>query len=110
MRGKEVILKSAGDDGTGVALYMSAEFVAPAVEAMSLSSRWAMANMGVEIGAKFAIFEADQKTLDFLQGRAYEPFTPVTNLRRPAPAFATTVTKHAAAMVEVVLMSAHGLR
>jgi len=77
--GKDVILKIAGDYGTDVALYKSVEFVGPAVEAMSLSNRWAIANMGVEIGAKFAIFEADQKTLDFLQSRAYESFTPVTS-------------------------------
>ena len=75
--GKDIILKIAGDYGTDVALYKSVEFVGPAVEKMSLSNRWAIANMGVEIGAKFAIFEADQKTLDFLQGRAREPFTPV---------------------------------
>ncbi len=75
--GKDVILKIAGDYGTDIALYKSVEFVGPAVEEMSLSDRWAIANMGVEIGAKFAIFEADQKTLDFLQGRARESFTPV---------------------------------
>ncbi len=75
--GKDVILKIAGDYGTDVALYKSVEFVGPAVEKMTLSDRWTIANMGVEIGAKFAIFEADQKTLDFLQGRAKEPFTPV---------------------------------
>ena len=75
--GKDVILKIAGAYGTDVALYKSVEFVGPAVEKMSLSNRWAIANMGVEIGAKFAIFEADQKTLDFLQGRARETFTAV---------------------------------
>ncbi len=75
--GKDVILKIAGDYGTDVALYKSVEFVGSAVEDMSLSSRWTIANMGVEIGAKFAIFEADQKTLDFLKGRARESFTPV---------------------------------
>ena len=75
--GKDVILKIAGDHGTDVALYKSVEFVGPAVEKMSLSGRWAIANMGVELGAKFAMFEADQKTFDFLQGRAREPFTPV---------------------------------
>ncbi len=75
--GKDVILKIAGDQGTDFALYKSIEFVGSAVEKMSLSSRWAMANMGVEVGAKFAIFEADRKTLDFLKGRTREPFTPV---------------------------------
>ncbi len=75
--GKDVILKIAGDYGTDVAMYKSVEFVGPAVEKMKLSDRWTIANMGVEIGAKFAIFEADEKTLNFLKGRTREPFTPV---------------------------------
>jgi homoaconitase/3-isopropylmalate dehydratase large subunit len=36
-----------------------------------------MSNMGVEIGAKFAIFEADDKTFEFLKGRARYPYNPV---------------------------------
>src|SRR4030043_154832 len=60
-------------------MYKSLEFVGPAVRKMSLSDRWAMANMGVEVGAKFALFEADEKTLDFLKGRTNEPFTPVVS-------------------------------
>lgn len=79
--GKDVILKIAGDYGTDVALYKSVEFVGPAVEKMSLAGRWAMANMGVDIGAKFAIFEADEKTLAFLKGRAEESFAPVKSDR-----------------------------
>ena len=75
--GKDVILKIAGDYGTDFAMYKSLEFVGPAVEKMSLSDRWAIANMGVEIGAKFALFEADEKTLEFLKGRAREAFEPV---------------------------------
>jgi 3-isopropylmalate/(R)-2-methylmalate dehydratase large subunit len=77
--GKDVILKIAGDNGTEVAAYKSVEFVGPAVERMSLSDRWTIANMGVEIGAKFAIFEVDEKTLAFLKGRVREPFTPVAS-------------------------------
>jgi 3-isopropylmalate/(R)-2-methylmalate dehydratase large subunit len=77
--GKDVILKIAGDYGTDFAAYKSIEFVGTAVEKMSLSDRWAIANMGVEIGAKFALFEADQKVLDFLKNRTTEPFTPVTS-------------------------------
>jgi 3-isopropylmalate/(R)-2-methylmalate dehydratase large subunit len=77
--GKDVILKIAGDYGTDFALYKSIEFVGPAVQKMSLAGRWAMANMGVDIGAKFAIFEADEKTLDFLKGRTQESFTPVVS-------------------------------
>jgi 3-isopropylmalate/(R)-2-methylmalate dehydratase large subunit len=36
---------------------------------MSLSERMTMSNMGVEIGAKFAFFEADGKTLEYLDAR-----------------------------------------
>ena len=75
--GKDVILKIAGGYGTDFAIYKSIEFIGPAVEKMKLSDRWTIANMGVEVGAKFAIFEADQKTLSFLEGRVKEPFTPV---------------------------------
>lgn len=76
---KDVILKIAGDQGTDFALYKSIEFVGPVVQEMSLSSRWTIANMGVEVGAKFAMFEADQKTFDFLKGRTQEPYSPVVS-------------------------------
>ncbi|MFC2066251.1 3-isopropylmalate dehydratase large subunit [Chloroflexota bacterium] len=75
--GKDVILKIAGDYGTDIALYKSAEFVGPAVQKMTLADRRTIANMGVDIGAKFSIFEADEKTFEFLKGRTREPFTPV---------------------------------
>jgi 3-isopropylmalate/(R)-2-methylmalate dehydratase large subunit len=75
--GKDVILKIAGTYGTDVALYKSVEFLGPTSENMSLASRWTMANMGIELGAKCAMFEADQKTFDFLKGRTERPFNPV---------------------------------
>ncbi len=77
--GKDVILRIAGDQGTDFATYKSIEFVGSAVEKMTLSDRWAIANMGIEVGAKFAIFEADQKTFDFLKGRVTGPCSPVTS-------------------------------
>lgn len=76
--GKDVILKIAGDYGTEVALYKSAEFLGPLARDMSLDSRWTIANMGVEIGAKFAIFEADQKTYDFLKRRTERKYNSVS--------------------------------
>lgn len=75
--GKDVILKIAGEYGTDFARYKSLEFLGTAVERMTLSDRWAIANMGVEVGAKFALFEADEKTLKFLKGRARQAFEPV---------------------------------
>jgi 3-isopropylmalate/(R)-2-methylmalate dehydratase large subunit len=77
LMGKDVILAVAGTYGTDFALYKSIEFVGDAVSQMTLSGRWAMANMGVEIGAKFALFECDDKTVEFLKDRVTEPYTPV---------------------------------
>lgn len=74
---KDVFLYIAGKYGTDVALYKSVEFVGPTVEEMSIASRLTIANMGIEIGAKFLIFEADDTTKEYLKDRAQEPFEPV---------------------------------
>jgi 3-isopropylmalate/(R)-2-methylmalate dehydratase large subunit len=66
---KDIILHIAGTYTTQVAQYKAVEFTGPTVEKMSMASRMTVANMGVEIGAKFAFFEADRKTLDYLGGR-----------------------------------------
>ena len=63
---KDIILYIAGNYTTEVAQYKAVEFKGPAVDRMSIASRMTIANMGVEIGAKFAFFEADEKTLDYL--------------------------------------------
>jgi 3-isopropylmalate/(R)-2-methylmalate dehydratase large subunit len=67
---KDIILYIAGKYTTEVAQYKAVEFKGSTAEKMSIASRMTMANMGVEIGAKFAFFDADQKTLDYLHGRA----------------------------------------
>lgn len=76
--GKDVMLKIAGDYGTDVGVYRSVEFLGPVAAQMSLGSRFTMANMGVEIGAKCAIFEADDKTYEFLEGRMKRDPQPVS--------------------------------
>jgi len=75
--GKDVILKILGTWGSDVSMYKSAEFLGPLASNLSISSRWSIATMGVEIGAKFALFEADQKTFNFLKGRTNRPYNPV---------------------------------
>jgi 3-isopropylmalate/(R)-2-methylmalate dehydratase large subunit len=75
--GKDVILKIAADFGTDFAIYKSIEFLGQAAHEMSIASRFSIANMGVEVGGKFALFEADEKTFEFLKGRINRPFTPV---------------------------------
>ncbi len=69
---KDIILYLAGKFTTKVAQYKAVEFKGPTVERMSIASRMTMANMGVELGAKFAFFEADQKTIDYLLKYAKE--------------------------------------
>lgn len=76
--GKDIILRILGEYGTEVALYKSVEFHGPAVDQMSMPSRFTIANMGIEIGAKFAIFPCDDKTLEYLKGKMKRPPNPVS--------------------------------
>ena len=52
--GKDVILEIARDLGTDFGLYKSIEYTGTAVRQMTLAQRWTIANMGVEVGAKFS--------------------------------------------------------
>lgn len=68
---KDIILYIAELYGTDIAQYKSVEFSGPVAKNMEISERMTMSNMGIEIGAKFAFFEADEKTLEYLEGRAH---------------------------------------
>jgi 3-isopropylmalate/(R)-2-methylmalate dehydratase large subunit len=59
---KDVMLHLAGRFGTEVAQYRAIEFAGAVADRMSVASRMTMANMGVELGAKFAFFAADEMT------------------------------------------------
>ncbi len=76
--GKDVILKVAAELGTDYGLYKSVEYVGPVARQMTLAQRWTISNMGVEVGAKFAIFEADEKTDAFLADRVARPYEAVS--------------------------------
>lgn len=76
--GKDVMLHLARSYGTDVSLYRSVEVAGPAVREMSLSHRWTIANMAVELGAKFCPFEFDDTVDRFLRHRVRREFTPVT--------------------------------
>lgn len=67
--GKDVILRIAGEYGTDAAIYKAVEFTGPTVQDMSMASRFSMANMSIELGAKFGIFPCDEKTLAYLDGK-----------------------------------------
>ncbi|TET73861.1 MAG: 3-isopropylmalate dehydratase large subunit, partial [Dehalococcoidia bacterium] len=73
--GKDLILYTIGDIGVDGALYSSMEFCGEAITDLSMDSRFTMANMAIEAGAKAGIFRVDDKTLDYVMPRAKRPYT-----------------------------------
>lgn len=68
--GKDIILYIIGQIGVDGALYQSMEFAGEAISALSMEGRFTMANMAIEAGGKNGIFAVDEKTIDFVKGRA----------------------------------------
>ncbi|MBR5232883.1 MAG: 3-isopropylmalate dehydratase large subunit [Clostridia bacterium] len=73
--GKDVILYIIGMIGVDGALYRSMEFTGEGLHSLSMDDRLAMANMAIEAGAKNGIFEVDDKTLEYVNGRVNREFT-----------------------------------
>lgn len=67
--GKDIILHIIGMIGVDGALYKSMEFVGDGIQHLSMDSRFTMANMAIEAGAKNGIFEVDSITREYLKGR-----------------------------------------
>ena len=76
---KDLILHLIGQIGDDGATYKSLEFHGEAVNRMSMSGRFTVANMAVEAGAKVGLFPADETTREYLEGEArggdYRPIT-----------------------------------
>jgi homoaconitate hydratase family protein len=71
---KDVILKIIGDGGADMADYKAVEFAGNAAKKFSLASRFVLANMSAEMGAKNGYFEPDEETLEWLKKRAKAEF------------------------------------
>jgi len=72
--GKDLILHTIGDIGVDGALYAAMEFTGEAIAALSMDSRFTMANMVIEAGGKAGIFAVDRKTLAYVKPRAQRPY------------------------------------
>ena len=71
--GKDVILHIIGQIGVDGALYKSMEFGGPGLASLSMDDRLCLANMAIEAGAKNGIFEVDDVTRAYLNGREQHP-------------------------------------
>jgi 3-isopropylmalate/(R)-2-methylmalate dehydratase large subunit len=72
--GKDLILYTIGRIGVSGALYKAIEFVGPAIASLSMDARFTMANMAIEAGGKAGLFEVDETTLAYVEGRTQRPY------------------------------------
>jgi 3-isopropylmalate/(R)-2-methylmalate dehydratase large subunit len=68
--GKDLILYTIGQIGVSGARYKAIEFAGPVMDALPMSGRFTMANMAIEAGGKAGLFEVDDKTRAYVEGRA----------------------------------------
>lgn len=82
---KDLALHLIGKIGADGATYKSLEYCGQAVENMSVSGRFTLANMAVEAGAKVGLFPSDETTRRYLESRGrghlFRPIAPDPNAR-----------------------------
>jgi 3-isopropylmalate/(R)-2-methylmalate dehydratase large subunit len=71
---KDIVLYIAGKYGEDVAQSMSIEYSGSLVSQLSIDSRMCLSTHGVELGAKFAMFGADDATAKFVKARTDKPY------------------------------------
>lgn len=75
---KDVILSIIGKVGADGATYKACEFVGPTAKNFEMTDRMTLSNMTVEMGGKLGLFEADEKTKEYLKGRTNKKYTGFT--------------------------------
>lgn len=74
---KDLILRVIGDVTADGATYKSVEFSGSTIDALTMDGRFTMANMSVEMGAKFCPFAFDETTENWLSSRGVGSGSPV---------------------------------
>ena len=74
---KDIVLHIAAIYGTDLAQYKAIEFDGPLARELSIDARTTMCVMGVELGAKAAMFQPDEKAIRFVKERTQKEFTPM---------------------------------
>ena len=75
---KDVILHVLGKIKADGAVYKGIDFTGSYVEQLDIPGRMAICNMAVEMGAKTAYMQPNQKVLDYVSKRAVGPFEVMT--------------------------------
>jgi 3-isopropylmalate/(R)-2-methylmalate dehydratase large subunit len=78
---KDVVLNVIGRVGAAGATYMSVEFGGDLTSALDVDARMTITNMGVEMGAKTALMESDEKTAEYLGTDDLDPVSPDPDAR-----------------------------
>jgi methanogen homoaconitase large subunit len=68
------IIKSVGADGAN---YKAIEYYGETISGLSIPERMTLCNMSIEMGAKTGVVPPDEKTFEYLKGKAQEKYTPV---------------------------------
>lgn len=71
--GKDLILYIIGMIGVEGARYLSMEFCGDGVRSIGMDDRLAICNMAIEAGAKNGIFQVDDVTMEYCEGRCKRP-------------------------------------
>ncbi|MDX2469522.1 MAG: 3-isopropylmalate dehydratase large subunit [SAR324 cluster bacterium] len=72
---KDLVLAVIGKIGTAGGTGYIMEFAGTAIEALSMEGRMTVCNMAIEAGARAGMIAPDEKTFEYLKGRAQSPNT-----------------------------------
>jgi len=70
---KDVVLAIIGRIGTAGGTGYTIEFGGSTIRALSMEGRMTVCNMAIEAGARAGLIAADEKTVDYVQGRPFAP-------------------------------------